>query len=333
MPKQTISLAAAAMLLCSICHSSASIALEGIALEQPSKETDLYSFKWNHGSENCNDSDDPVIQTVQVDSRSFVLRQSKCSNFEAPFMYLLVGKQRALLWDTGTSANSDVFPLYETVVNLLHDLRSNEEKERLEILILHSHRHKDHYAGDAQFIDEKNVTVVDPDLSAVHSTFDHSGSINEPIRIDLGLRQLTLISIPGHQADSVALFDQSTGWLLTGDTLYPGSIRVNDWPEFRSSIERLTRFSEEHSVSAILGGHIEMRADKNKIYSIGSTFQPNELPLALSASDLKQLNQKLQSVDKPKTLQFDKFIIDPLNFFELKLQKFMSARAHKASTK
>jgi glyoxylase-like metal-dependent hydrolase (beta-lactamase superfamily II) len=66
--------------------------------------------------------------------------------------------------------------------------------------------------------------------------------------------------VPGHQEESIALCDAKTGWLLIGDTVYPGRVMVKDWSAYRSSIERLVEFAKAHRVSAVLGSHIEMSA-------------------------------------------------------------------------
>lgn len=317
-----------------ISHSSAVNAFDvAVSNQRIGLNNDLHTRKWNHGSKDCDSSTEPGIEVAKIDPRSFVLRQSKCSHYEAPFMYLLLGQEKALLFDTGAIADADQFPIHQAVVGILSEATKSNKLDLQETLVIHSHHHQDHYAGDQQFVGNQRFNLIAPDLAAVNAAFGSSDSGNEPITIDLGERKLKLIPIPGHQEDSVALFDQHTGWLLTGDTLYPGSIRVNDWQEFRKSIKRLTEFSKHHEVTGILGGHIEMRTDKNKIYRIGSTFQPKERPLALTVDDLNQLAQKLEKTNKATTLQFDKFVIDPLNYFELKLQKFMTARAQKSAIK
>src|SRR6187402_3193860 len=44
---------------------------------------------------------EPETQVQMIDGDTFVIRQSVKTNFEAPFLYLLFGKDRALLLDTG----------------------------------------------------------------------------------------------------------------------------------------------------------------------------------------------------------------------------------------
>ena len=45
---------------------------------------------------------------VRVDDDTFIMRQSKDVNYEAPFLYLLCGAERAILLDTGAAAGGGV---------------------------------------------------------------------------------------------------------------------------------------------------------------------------------------------------------------------------------
>ena len=97
--------------------------------------------------------DGPLLQVRAVDDDTYVLRQSLSVTAEAPFMYLLIGTQRALLLDTGDSADSADCPLRETVDHLLAD-------RDVDLVIAHSHGHYDHRRGDAQFTGRPAHEVV-----------------------------------------------------------------------------------------------------------------------------------------------------------------------------
>ena len=60
-----------------------------------------FDVHWIHGAENCQQTADPALQTHAPEPTTFIFRQSKCTSFEAPFIYLLVGTTRSLLLDTG----------------------------------------------------------------------------------------------------------------------------------------------------------------------------------------------------------------------------------------
>ena len=56
---------------------------------------------WIHGHRRGMADADPALQVRRLDADTFVLRQSKACTFEAPFLHLLLGRDRALLLDTG----------------------------------------------------------------------------------------------------------------------------------------------------------------------------------------------------------------------------------------
>jgi hypothetical protein len=138
--------------------------------------------------------------------------------------------------------------------------------------------------------------------------------------IELGERKIIVIPTPGHQEASISFYDHQTKWLMTGDTLYPGYIYVKNWQAYRNSIERLTMFTNNNQVAAIMGAHIEKQNQPASFFPVGSTYQPNEAALDLSVQSLHALNAKLKNTDKPQELIFNDFIIKPLS----RVQKILS---------
>jgi len=49
---------------------------------------------WNEGSEDCVKNPQPPIQVHQYNAQTFILRESLCATYEAPFIYLLIGKPK-----------------------------------------------------------------------------------------------------------------------------------------------------------------------------------------------------------------------------------------------
>ena len=256
--------------------------------------TTLQNKKWIHGSADCETNEDPAIEVFQYDQASYILRQNKCLSFEAPFIYLLIGKEKVLVLDTGASKSESDFPLYETVRSLI-STKSGVEKE---LLVVHSHNHSDHYAGDTQFEGQPNVTVVEPNFSALTQFFALSQWPNGETYLELGGRKLTVVPTPGHQEEAISIYDPHTRWLLTGDTFYPGYIYIKSWDEYKRSIARLVALSRTHDISAILGAHIEMTNEPGEYYAIGSTYQPNEASLTLTPATLGVLNSALAKSDE-----------------------------------
>jgi glyoxylase-like metal-dependent hydrolase (beta-lactamase superfamily II) len=164
------------------------------------------------------------------------------------------------------------------------------------------------------------VTLIEPDAESVQQYFDFNNWPNGTARIDLGGRELTVIPIPGHQAESIAVYDPQTRWLLTGDTFYPGRLYIRDWDIYKSSIQRLVEFSARNTISAILGTHIEMSKQAGKDYPMGSSYHPDEAALTLSVDDLSLLNTTLNDLgSKPQQKVLSKFIISPMGA----LQKYI----------
>jgi len=272
----------------------------------------LQEKKWLHGASDCQASNEPLIEVFQYDSASYVLRQSKCTSYEAPFIYLLFGKEKVLVLDTGATENPEDFPLYETVKSLINKHKSGKDQQNKEILVIHSHGHRDHFAGDRQFQGLANVTLIDTNKKAIEEYFQFIQWPENPAILDLGERKLTVIPTPGHQEEALSIYDEKTQWLLTGDTFYPGAIFVKNWLEYKNSIARLASFSDSHNISLILGAHIEMTNNAGEYYSIGTTYQPDEASLALLPKDLSDLHSALDNTIEPKKIAMNKFIVEPM---------------------
>ena len=278
--------------------------------------TTLGAKKWIHGSADCKSNADPTIEVFRYDQTSYILRQNKCHSFEAPFIYVLLGDEKVLVLDTGAIESPVEFPLYETVQSLINEHLVQDSKIDKELLVIHSHSHSDHYAGDSQFEGKPNVTLVEPTYAAVTRFFAFSDWPNGEASLDVGGRKLTIIPTPGHQEEAISVYDPQTKWLLTGDTFYPGYIYIKNWDEYKKSIARLVSFSDAHEISAVLGAHIEMSDRAGEHYPIGTTYQPNEASLTLRVENLVALNSALEDSDRAKKIVSNKFVVVPMNAFQ-----------------
>ena len=233
-----------------------------------------------------NDCDhDPALQVHPYGDDVWIIRQSKCVHYEAPFLYLVVGEERALLVDTGAPGNP---PLRETVDELLAG-------RDVELIVAHSHAHFDHVANDRQFEGRENTVIVPWEPEDVAEFYGIREWPTELGSIDLGGRVLDVIPTPGHHPAHIAFYDERTGLLLSGDTLYPGFLfvfRPDDWDVFVASTRRLVEFAAEHPIRAILGGHVEMQDAPGKTYRYGSRSHPNERPLELGVEHLLELERR-----------------------------------------
>jgi len=177
--------------------------------------------------------------------------------------YLILGKRRALMFDTG--------PGVRNISSVVRSLTT------LPVMALPSHMHFDHTGGLAGF---GNIALADlpllrgclqdgwllphQDLYLGHL----EGMTWTPVKpahwlavgseIDLGGRSLRLIHTPGHSPDSVSLHDQAGDLLFAADFVYPGSLYAQivnaDLEAYLSSAEALLpRISESTVVLAAHG--------------------------------------------------------------------------------
>jgi glyoxylase-like metal-dependent hydrolase (beta-lactamase superfamily II) len=277
----------------------------------------LKQKKWNHGSVDCKYNTDPAIEVHQYDQSSYVLRQNKCVTYEAPFIYVLFGEKKVLVLDTGATESPVDFPLYETVKSLLEKQSEQSQNADMEILVIHSHGHRDHYTGDFQFEGKQNVTVVAPNRNGIDQYFGFNNWPEDVGYVELGGRKITIIPTPGHQEEAISIYDPQTKWLLTGDTFYPGAIYVKDWSEYKNSIARLASFTNSNEVSLVLGAHIEMTNKASEYYSIGTIYQPDEASLALMPKDLSVLHSALEKSVETKTIVLEKLVVEPMGLLQI----------------
>ena len=273
--------------------------------------TDLAAVRWIHGASDCEAAADPPLQVVAVDDDTFVIRQSKCVHFEAPFLCLLLGTETALLHDTGATADADEFPLRRTVDDLIGG-------RPLRIVVTHSHGHGDHWAGDVQFSDLPPGSVAPIGAEGVAAFFGIEDWPDGGATLDLGGRPIDVIPTPGHLGDHIVLFDRTRGLLLSGDMMLPGRLTVRDWPAFRECTRRLARFARETAehgrpITHILGGHIEM-SSTGELYELGTIYQPDEAPLPLTVADLFALEEMLEEAgDSPRSIPGNRFVVEPID--------------------
>ncbi len=250
-------------------------------------------------------SDDPGrradVEVWAYDAATVVLRQSIRTHFEAPFMYLLVGRERALLVDTGTG-DADVRGAVDHVLAALgHDV---------ELVVAHTHGHSDHVGGDASFSSRPRTTVVGHRLEAVEETF--SMSLGQGA-IDLGARVVEVLAVPGHEPSHVAFYDRTAGLLLTGDVLYPGRLYVREWDVYRESIARLVRFVDDaRPVRHVVGSHVELTEAGEELMA-GASSHPDERFHALGEHHLRELASRLARLEEPVRMAARDFVIVPVD--------------------
>lgn len=268
------------------------------------------NFDWNAGARSIRRHPAPPVQVHVAAENTIVLRQSIALSAEAPFLYLLFGTDRALLLDTGATADAARFPLRETVDALVNEWLAGHPKDGYELVVAHSHSHADHIAADEQFADRPLTRTVGHSPEAVAAYFGIKQWPTETAGFDLGDRMLHVIPTPGHHAAAITIYDPSTGWLLTGDTAYPGRLYVADAAAFVASLNRLCDFVDTHTVTDVAGAHIEMSKTPRRDFSLGSPWHPNEADLALTTEQLKAVRDAAVVVaGQPGVHRYDDFAI------------------------
>jgi glyoxylase-like metal-dependent hydrolase (beta-lactamase superfamily II) len=186
--------------------------------------------------------------------------------------YLILGENKALLFDTGMGI-SDIKKL-------------TAELTRLPIIVLNSHTHDDHVGGNWQF---ETVYGMDTDFTSANAkgsrkdaqaeiapgeicgdlprNFDPKTYSTKPWhitrflhdadKIDLGNRTLEVIATPGHTPDAICLLDRANGLLFTGDTYYPAPIWLfrpeTDFDAYDASVKRIAALAPQ--LKLVLGAH------------------------------------------------------------------------------
>ena len=234
-------------------------------------------------------ANEPETQVQSIDADSFVIRQSVRTNFEAPFLYLLFGRDRALLIDSGAGG----LKIRPTVDRLIGEWRAAHGNRAIRLTVAHSHGHGDHHAGDDEFRDRPDTDVVGLKPQEVAAYFKIADWPDGIARFDLGGRVLDIIPTPGHQPAHMMVYDARTKLLFSGDMLYPGRLYVplDKFDTFRASTDRLAAFAAKHPIRALLGAHIEMTTTPGQDYPMEAPTHPSEHLLPLAPSTIAELQQ------------------------------------------
>jgi hydroxyacylglutathione hydrolase len=268
--------------------------------------------RWLTGGPKCMEVPDWQVHEYNPDF--YILRESGCTHYEKPFLFLLFGNEKAMLLDTGAGDAQTGREVSEVVAKWL----KKNQRAAIPLIVAHTHSHGDHIAGDKQFAAMHNaampVTMVPLTVPGTAEFYKISNWPQGHGEIDLGSRNIDVIPIPGHDKLSIALYDRQTGVLFAGDSLYPGRLYVDDFPAFVESTQRLVTFTDGKIVAHVLGNHIEESSTPYLDYPIGSLYQPEEHVLELSRAHLLELNETLQSMHgRPVRVAMRDFSVWPVN--------------------
>ncbi|MBD2069989.1 MBL fold metallo-hydrolase [Leptolyngbya sp. FACHB-671] len=268
------------------------------------------NVRWIHGSISAKHNSEPDIQVHAYNEHTYILRQNMAVHYEAPFMFLLFGNDRAILLDTGATRSPEFFPLRQTVDELIEQWLAKYPRESYSLVVAHTHLHRDHFEGDPQFFDRPNTQMVGRTLAETIEFYGFQDWASEVVPFDLGGRVLQVMGTPGHEDAEVSIYDPYTQIFFTGDLLYPGRLYIRDWDAFRNSIDRMIAFTDIHPVTHLLGCHVEMSIYPRLDYLIRTNYQPHERPLQMTVAQLHSVKAAIAQVDnKPGIHIFDDYII------------------------
>lgn len=228
-------------------------------------------------------------------------------NFQEVISYLIVGEEKALLFDTGMGIAS-----IKSVVDEITDLP---------LSVINSHTHYDHIGGNHEFdrvialktdftkrnakngyTHEQVAYEVKPDAICLERLpeFDTACYKIKPFKVMeyvwvsevqsflLGGRDIRVVKTPGHTPDAIALIDMDNMYLWTGDTFYEGPIYLfdeeTDLQAYRKSIQRLAYYGRE-GIKKVFTSHNTPVAKPERLTELADAFEnilsgisfPNEL--------------------------------------------------------
>jgi len=210
--------------------------------------------------------------------------------FEEVISYLILGSNRALLFDTGMGIGNIKAVVAKLTV--------------LPVIVLNSHTHNDHvgdnwrfhniYGMDTAFTrnsargskDAAQAELVPGSIcGALPAGFDAKNYSTKPFHVShwlhdgdtiaLGGRTLKVIGTPGHTPDANALLDEKNELLFTGDSLYLGPIYLftpeTDLDAYVASMRKLAALVPR--VQLLLPSHNTPVADPGYLAKVVSAIE------------------------------------------------------------
>jgi len=159
------------------------------------------------------------------------------------FMYLVEGKDKAMLVDTGFGTGN----LKETVESLT--------KKPVFVVITHSDG--DHVGGNKYF---SEIYMHPSDFDRYYEKPENTVNLLpvwEGDVFDLGTRKFEVIHIPGHTPGSIVLFDRENREMICGDTFQYGSIFMfgggRSFAAFEASVNKILKL--KGGIDKLYPGH------------------------------------------------------------------------------
>lgn len=211
--------------------------------------------------------------TIQkIDTKTYAI--SEYGHWEKVHCFLLMGKKKAILIDTGLG---------------IHNIkRVTDQLTTLPIEVLTTHVHTDHIGSHGEFekiyvhegdrdwlvngIKGLSIEQIRKDIGRditlpTPETFDPTtyqpfqgepaGLLSDGDVIDLGNRKLIIYHTPGHSPGHLSVFDETNGYLFTGDLLYDETPIYAFYPSTSpvDLVNSWERISAIPNISKVYGSH------------------------------------------------------------------------------
>jgi len=254
--------------------------------------------KWIHGSPSLYDNKDPILQVHWYNEHTAILRENKAYNYEGCFIYLIFGNDKVILWDQGSTALRNIWPLRDLVDEVVAEWCKRNGREDIELVVTNTHLHGDHYSGWNQFVDRPNTTLVGLTHEERMAFFGFTHYPEQRVEYDLGGRKLLIWGSPGHEDSELAFYDAYTQLLCTADMFYRGRCYIGNWAKWIASMERLVKFADTFPISHLVNCHIEIAAN-GEDYPRATTYQPDEPPMQMDVAALRRTYEFARKVTEP----------------------------------
>ena len=264
-------------------------------------------FTWIHGSLSAKANTDVRIQVHRYNEHTYILRQNPAVHWEAPFMYLLMGDKRAVLLDTGATAEADYFPLRNVVDQVLMRWQQANKLEDLELIVMPMGAAASQTAGQEQFSTASTPRSLRQTTQLEKPCW---GKLAGNWHTGFRWSRAEVIATPGIDAQALTVHDPWAKILFTGNTFYPGRLVIRDFMAYLDSMQRLVDLSRDNDIHQIWGGRIEMTAEPGLDFMLRSNYRPNERQLQLSTDALTDALNIVRLINGDKGIHIhDDFIV------------------------
>lgn len=215
---------------------------------------------------------DSWFTVQQIDNNTYAI--SEYGHWEKVHSFLLIGEERAALIDSGLGIDN--------IKRIIDQLTT------LPIIVLTTHVHWDHIGSHGEFENiyvhqaeedwlingikklpieqirkdvSRDITIPTPETFNPETYKPFQGKptdlLNDGDEVEIGNRTLTIYHTPGHSPGHITIYDNSRGYLFTGDLLYDETPVYAFFPTTNPAdlVESLEKISNIPNVTRIFGGH------------------------------------------------------------------------------